>query len=68
MIDIHLLPKKAQNELIDFYKFLIERYTAEKTKKQEDSYPEKERINHFFDNYNIDLTNFKFNRNELYDR
>jgi len=32
MIDIHILPKKAQNELIDFYQFLVERYVGKEEK------------------------------------
>ena len=30
MIDIHILPQKAQNELIDFYQFLVEVMLQEK--------------------------------------
>lgn len=37
MIDIQILPKKAQNELIDYYHFLVERYVGkeEKSKKNQ---------------------------------
>ena len=34
MIDIRRLPKQAQNELIDFYHFLLERYASEKSKRK----------------------------------
>lgn len=68
MIDIHILPKKAQNELSDFYQFLVERYTSGKNKKKVTSHSIAKQINSFFDNYNVDLTNFKFNRSELYER
>ena len=68
MIDIHILPQKAQNELIDFYQFLVERYATKKNKKQEASNSTEKQVNSFFDGYNIDLTDFNFNRNELYDR
>lgn len=67
MIDIHLLPQKAQNELLDFYQFLIERYSSEKRKKKSPNHAAKQ-VNSFFDQYNIDLTDYNFNRNELYDR
>ena len=68
MIDIHVLPQKAQNELIDFYQFLVERYTSRKRKKKTFVNANSKQINTFFDQYNIDLTNFNFNRSELYDR
>ena len=68
MIDIHILPQKAQNELIDFYQFLVERYVRGKRKKQSPANANSKRVSTFFDQYNIDLTNFNFNRSELYDR
>ncbi len=34
MIDIQRLPKKAQNELIDYYHFLVERYVVKKAKSK----------------------------------
>jgi len=68
MIDIHILPQKAQNELIDFYQFLVQRYASGKRKRQISSGNASKKVNNFFDQYNIDLTGFKFNRNELYDR
>lgn len=68
MIDIHILPQKAQNELIDFYQFLVERYVKGKKKKLSPTNETSQKINLFFDQYNIDLTGFNFNRNELYDR
>jgi hypothetical protein len=30
MFDLSLLPKKAQDELFDFYHFLVERYSHKK--------------------------------------
>jgi len=68
MIDLHILPRKAQNELIDFYCFLVDRYVSGKRKKLTDSAPVAKEIDNFFDHYNFDLTEFSFNRNELYDR
>jgi hypothetical protein len=68
MIDLHILPKKAQNELIDFYKFLVERYVTEKNKNQKGTLTSKKQGSNFFDGYNIDLSDFKFNRSEIYDR
>jgi hypothetical protein len=68
MIDIHLLPQKAQNELIDFYQFLVERYTTGKKKKLTPANVSAQQINTFFDQYDIDLSDFNFNRSEIYDR
>ena len=68
MIDIHKLPQKAQNELIDFYQFLLQRYTSGKTKKHTPKHTNAKKAGSFFDQYNIDLTGFKFDRNELYER
>jgi hypothetical protein len=68
MIDIHILPQKAQNELVDFYQFLVERYSSRKRKRQSSTNTTAKQVNSFFDQYNLDLSDFTFNRNELYDR
>jgi hypothetical protein len=68
MIDIHILPKKAQNELIDFYQFLVERYRTGQTKNKMKPNKDLNNITAFFDGYNIDLSDFKLNRDEIYDR
>ena len=65
MIDIHILPQKAQNELVDFYQFLIERYSSRKRKRQTTTNATAKQVNSFFDQYNLDLSEFTFNRNEL---
>jgi len=68
MIDINILPQKAQNELIDFYQFLVERYASRKTKKKRVNYSASDEVNAFFDRFEIDLSDFNFNRSELYER
>ena len=68
MIDLHILPRKAQNELIDFDCFLVDRYVTGKRKKPAGAGSVAKEIDNFFDRYNFDLTEFSFNRNELYDR
>jgi hypothetical protein len=68
MIDIHILPQKAQNELIDFYQFLVQRYASGKRKKHTHNFNNQKRISSFFDQYSIDLTGFKFNRDDLNER
>ena len=70
MIDIHKLPQKAQNELIDFYQFLVERYALGKRERQSptNTSATAKQVSSFFDQYNIDLSDFNFNRSELYDR
>jgi len=67
MIDLRVLPQKAQNELLDFYQFLVERYSSGKRKRLPSNDSAKQ-VNNFFDQYNVDLTDYNFNRNELYDR
>ena len=67
MFDLSVLPKKAQDELKDFYEFLVERYGF-KNEEESDLELRKKRIQAFFDKYNLDLNNFKFNRNETYNR
>lgn len=67
MIDLRILPQKAQNELLDFYQFLVDRYASGKKKKSSANNNSKQ-VDRFFDQYNIDLTDYNFNRNELYDR
>ena len=66
MIDLHSLPQKAQYELIDFYQFLVEKYS--KGKRKASTNATAKQVNNFFDQYNLDLSDFTFNRNELYDR
>jgi len=67
MFDLSVLPKKAQDELKDFYEFLVERYGF-KNEEESDLELKKKRIQAFFDKYNLDLSNFKFNRDEIYNR
>lgn len=68
MMNLQLLPQKAQRELIDFYQFLVERYASGKKKKQSQNNTAIKQVNIFFDQYNIDLSDFKFNRNDIYNR
>ena len=68
MIDLHILPRKAQNELIDFYCFLVDRYVSGKRKKHTASGSVAKEIDNFFDQYNYEVTEFSFNRNEVYER
>jgi len=67
MFDLSVLPKKAQDELEDFYQFLVERYGF-KNEEESDLELRKKRIQAFFDKYNTDLNNFKSNRDEIYNR
>lgn len=68
MIDLQILPRKAQNELIDFYHFLVERYANGKKQKLSKTNNVTTQVNRFFDQFDIDLSNYKFNRDEIYDR
>jgi len=67
MFDLSVLPNKGEDELKDFCEFLVERYGI-KNEEESDLELRKKRIQAFFDKYNLDLSNFKFNRNEIYSR
>jgi len=66
MLDLSVLPRKAQDELLDFYQFLVERYGI-KGRKSISSKKVQVNIDAFFDKYNIDLKGFTFNRDEIYE-
>jgi hypothetical protein len=68
MIDLQILPRKAQNELIDFYHFLVERYANGNKQKLSKTNNIATQVTRFFDQFEIDLSNYKFNRDEIYDR
>ena len=67
MIDIQILPKKAQDELIDYYNFLVERYAGKKEKPGKKTAKES-LVNTFFDQFSLNLKDFKINRDEIYER
>lgn len=67
MIDLQILPKKAQNELIDYYHFLVERYVINKEKFSKKSGKGKQ-VESFFDQFSLNMKDFKFNRDEIYER
>ena len=67
MIDIHILPKKAQNELIDFYQFLVERYVRKEENSRKITNKRRE-VDAFFNQFALNIKDFDFNRNEIYER
>jgi hypothetical protein len=67
MIDIHILPKKAQNELIDYYYFLVERYVGKKDKSSKKTAKESQ-VNTFFDKFSLNVKDFNIKRDEIYER
>ena len=60
-IDLEKLPIEARKEVIDFYKLLLKKYKKDKERGIDD-------VDVFFNRYNIDLTSFKFDRNEANER
>jgi hypothetical protein len=60
-IDLEKLPKEAKKEVIDFYKLLLKKYKKDVESEIDD-------VEVFFNSYNIDLTSFKFDRNEANER
>ena len=67
MIDIQILPQKAQNELIDYYQFLVERYVGKEVKSRK-KINRQSQVNSFFDQFALNMKDFNFNRNEIYER
>jgi hypothetical protein len=67
MIDIQILPKKAQNELIDYYHFLVERYVVKKEKSSKTT-TKISHVNSFFDQFSLEMKDLNFNREEIYER
>lgn len=67
MIDIQILPKKAQNELIDYYHFLVERYVVKKVKSNK-RVIKIGQLNSFFDQFSLEMKDFNFTRDEIYER
>jgi hypothetical protein len=67
MIDIQILPKKAQNELIDYYHFLVERYVIKKEKPNKRTAKISD-MNSFFDKFSLEMKDLNFNREEIYER
>jgi hypothetical protein len=68
MFDLSLLPKKAQDELFDFYHFLVERYSHKKDETIRKTRSRNTDIKNFFEKYNLNLNDFSFNRDEIYER
>lgn len=67
MIDIHILPKKVQNELIDYYQFLVERYVGKEVKSRKKT-NKQGKVNSFFDQFALNMKDFNFKRDEIYER
>jgi hypothetical protein len=63
MIDIQILPKKAQNELIDYYHFLVERYVGKEEKSRKKTNKQSQ-VNTFFDQFSLKMKDLNFNRDE----
>ena len=68
MINLSVLPKNAQNELLDFYQFLLRKYGNEENKKDIKDKSRMDIMNAFFDKYELDLKDYSFNREEIYER
>lgn len=68
MFDLSVLPKKAQDELYDFYQFLVERYGRKTEINKNKAETRSTEIKNFLDKYNLNLQNFSFNREEIYER
>jgi hypothetical protein len=66
-IDINILPKDAQNELRDFYEFLVKKYVR-KAARQKDEDKNSDSFIHQLIQNPLDAKKFKpFERDELYE-
>lgn len=68
MFDLSVLPKKAQDELYDFYQFLVERYSRKTEENKQKAETRSIEIKNFLNKYNLELQNYSFNRDEIYER
>lgn len=68
MLNINILPQKAQLELLEFYQLLVRKYISSKPQKKSTDSVAHSPAKSFFDQYSIDLNEFRFNRTEIYDR
>ena len=59
-LDLQILAEEARKELLDFYKSILKKYKV-KIKFVDD-------VDKFFDKYSLDLSLFKFNREEIHER
>ncbi len=61
-LNLDLLPEEAKKELYRLYKDLLKKYGVKTNTTTKDE------IDKFFDQYNLDFSDFKFNREELYEK
>lgn len=64
VLDISTLPEHARQELTDFYQFLARKYA---TSKQRRARPVS-KITQFFQQYQVDMSDYRFNRDEAHER
>jgi hypothetical protein len=67
MIDLSLLPKKARQQLIDYYSFLVDRY-AGNNRKPNKMILREDLIDKFFDQFSLNMESYNFDREEIYGR
>ena len=61
-VDLKILPEEAKKEILDFYKFLLQKYQIKTHKRTKDD------IDNFFDQYNLDFSCFIFDREKIHER
>lgn len=62
-INYSALPEAAKREMEVFYKFLEIKYGLKKNRKKK-----TDAVDAFFDQYQLDMDTFKFNREEIHER
>lgn len=63
MLDLSTLPEQARQEVTDFYQFLARKYRANKPRAMHDS-----GIKQFFQQYQLDMGSYHFDREEAHER
>ena len=61
-VDLTILPDEAKREVLDFYKFILQKYQIRTKSRVKDD------IDNFFDKYNLDFSSFIFDREQIHER
>ena len=67
IIELKGLPLKAQNELLDFYEFLMNKYTPKLHRAKKRNAPQKSFIHEIMDNPILSNEFKPFKRDEVYE-
>ncbi|RKY68376.1 MAG: hypothetical protein DRQ24_11785 [Candidatus Latescibacterota bacterium] len=60
-LDLDILPDEAKREILVFYNSLLKKYKIEAKK-------ELDEVDRFLNKYKLDLSSYKFDRDEIHER